>query len=107
MKVFRYEAVDIKGNTKDGVLKANSGEEVIFKLMKCQLYPLEVQELGSHSLIAHIRLEKLKQIRDKLSPPLVQPKEESQDKPKKNLVWPAIFTIAAMLGLLICYILSR
>lgn len=84
MKRYKYEAADEHGRHVEGMVLADSLEDVILKLMAAKKYPSRVEEMTNSSYVAFNRLEKLKKIRDKLEPqpletePLPQPPRQRQ-----------------------------
>lgn len=108
MKRYKYEATDEEGKQAEGMVLADSLEDVIFKLMAAKKYPTRVEELTGASYVAFNRLEKLKKIRNKLEP---QPTETEPlpraPKPQRQysaiawtifiLIWVAVVVAYVML----------
>ena len=66
---YGYEARDVNKEVVSGVVKAKTIEEAIFILIQRNLYPTRVEQLTNSGYFNHQKLEKLKEIRDKLSGP--------------------------------------
>jgi len=78
MKKYKYEAIDPKGKAVEGIIPSDTFEEVVFKLLQSNLYPTRVEELTGGALIAHGRLEKLKEVKRRLEP---QPSQTTRPSP--------------------------
>ncbi len=66
---FGYEARDIDREAVSGIVEAKTIEDAIFILVQRNLFPTRVEQLTKSSYFNHQKLEKLKEIRDKLSGP--------------------------------------
>jgi hypothetical protein len=106
MKKFVYEAIDRKTNeTVEGILSAKTLEEVIMRLLQEQRYPTRVEELTQQSFIAHGRLGKLRELRDKLVPPEVAPNVAKPKSPQR-VNWVVIATVLFWLAAIVVYVIT-
>jgi hypothetical protein len=104
MKKFRYEAVDRKGVDIEGILEAQSLEEVILRLLQDKCYPTRVEELTQQSFIALGRLENLKALRDRLQPQ--QPTSVVVPKPERKVNWVIVVIVLLWLAAILVYIIT-
>ena len=108
MKKFKYEAIDAKGNSDEGILQASNFEEVLFKLLKSQRYPMRIEELNQHNLITLGRLEKMKQLRSRLQPEEIATNTVADNHPKvvSKTKWLVPMLIVLWTAVLTAYIIS-
>jgi hypothetical protein len=67
MKVFEYQGLDSLHKQHAGTVKAESGEMAILMLMKSGIYPTDLIELSYTQHASKIRVNGLKQLRDKIT----------------------------------------
>jgi hypothetical protein len=108
LRQFRYEAVDPNGERVEGLELAESTEEVILKLLTKKIYPSRVESLTGLNRIAFERLEKFKELRDKLSPPEQKTQlqlPESHPQPKSSGKYVVVGIILFWLIIFVAYLL--
>lgn len=67
MKVFEYQGHDSLNKQQIGTVKAESGEMAILMLIKSGIYPTDLIELSHTQHASKMRVNGLKQLRDKLT----------------------------------------
>lgn len=108
---YLYEAIDKDGNQQSGIMPAETLEEAALKILQEELYPSRIEELKGTALIAQLRLDNLKRLRDVASrgikPPEIKPPKTPIKHKKGNftilvaiaiLLWIAAAVIIALSG---------
>lgn len=98
MKKYRYEAIDQSGKHVDGVLKSETFENVVAHILMTGMYPTYIEELSGSKLIAHGRLSKLKEIRNRLEKRDDLPTVPQPVLPPRRDRLPTLFLLAFLLA---------
>ena len=87
MPIFEYVDETSEGSLGTGTIEALNKEHAVKKLLKSGIRLIRIDELNYTQQKTYDRLERLKRLKNYISPQRVMPKPLAVKKKKRNYIW--------------------